>query len=223
MEPQEILNRTRKAIRDHAGNNPDKWFYANRFVFARLQLDERKTKTQIKRDLLQAQKLCPHCNKPFESGAGVHLHRRDGSRGYSLDNCTLMHPGCHIEHHKDSLCEAGIGDLGEVASPVLEKTSRRYDGKLFLYWWDINPVFLNKMDLYEAVEFVRNDTGERCHVPTPALKGFLTKERQTGRGKGNWGIKVLRERDGELAFEPGTKKNQWLFLPVVWLSEAYED
>ncbi len=49
MKPKEILEMAREEIRKTAGNDPDKWFYANRFVFARLQLDERKTKTEIKR------------------------------------------------------------------------------------------------------------------------------------------------------------------------------
>jgi len=58
MEPQDILNETRKAITDFAGDDPDRWFYANRFVFARLQLDERKTKTDIKKALLESNQPC---------------------------------------------------------------------------------------------------------------------------------------------------------------------
>jgi len=38
MEPREILQATRQAIYQYAGQDPDRWFYANRFVFARLQL-----------------------------------------------------------------------------------------------------------------------------------------------------------------------------------------
>jgi hypothetical protein len=60
-------------------------------------------------------------------------------------------------------------------------------------------------------------------VPTAALKGYLTKERQTSRGNGNWGIKVLKDRENELAFEPGNKNDKWLFLPVVWLNDTQED
>jgi len=35
------------------------------------------------------------------------------------------------------------------------------------------------MDKYEAIEFVKRDTDERerCYIPIPALKGYLTKER----------------------------------------------
>ena len=102
MEPQEILDKTRKAISDYAGNDPDKWFYANRFVFARLQLDERKTKTNVRKELLEANQLCHYCNKQFENKKGVHLHRLDGERGYSLDNCALMHSECHTKFNAEN-------------------------------------------------------------------------------------------------------------------------
>jgi hypothetical protein len=52
MTPKEILQQTRELIKNHAAGDPDRWWYANRFVFARLQLDERKNKTSIKRKLL---------------------------------------------------------------------------------------------------------------------------------------------------------------------------
>jgi len=98
-----------------------------------------------------------------------------------------------------------------------QKTSKRYEGQYFDYWWDIAPRFLDKIDNYEAIEFVKKDTNERCLVPIPALKGYLTKDRQTTRDKGNWGIRVLKGRENELAFEPGDKEGRWLFLPVLWL------
>jgi len=229
MKPQEILDKVRKAIGDYAGEDGDKWFYANRFVFARLQLDERRTKTQIKRELLEADKPCHYCEKPVENKVGVHLHRLDGERGYSIDNCVLMHPDCHKKYHAENPRGARPGrpsaQKEEVspAAPILEKVSKRYDGHSFIYWWDISPAFLGKMDYYEAVEFGKKDTGERCYVPTAALKGYLTKERQTSRGNGNWGIKVLKDREGELAFEPGNRNGTWLFLPVVWLNDKQED
>ena len=100
MELQEILTTVREAIRGYAGDDPDKWFYANRFVYARLQLDERRTKTQIKRELLQAGKPCHYYNIPFDERTGVCLHRLDEDRGYSRDNCVLMHSHCHVDHHK---------------------------------------------------------------------------------------------------------------------------
>ena len=104
--------------------------------------------------------------------------------------------------------------------PRIKQTkSKRYDGKDFDYWWDIAPGLLEHIDDYEAVEFVKKDTGKSCLVPTPALKGYLTEERQTTRGQGNWGIRVLKHREDELAFEPGNKSERWFFLPVVWRAE----
>jgi len=102
---------------------------------------------------------------------------------------------------------------------IKRKKSKRYEGMYFDYWWDIVPGFLDKIDNYEAVEFVKKDTGGKCLVPIPALRGYLTEERQTTRGQGNWGIRVLKGRENELAFEPRDKKGRWLFLPVVWLGE----
>lgn len=69
------------------------------------------------------------------------------------------------------------------------------------------------------MEFVEKDTGEHCILSARELKPFLAAQRQTTRGAGNWGVKVLRERPDELAFEPGRGGGEWLFLPVVWLSE----
>jgi len=110
-----------------------------------------------------------------------------------------------------------------------KKPSRRFNDKSFTYWWDIPPGFLGEMDNYEAIAFVKNDPAERkfCYVPIPALKGYLTKERQTNRGNGNWGIRVLNGRvlKGEdlLAFEPRSKNGKWLFLPVVWINDTRDD
>lgn len=228
MNPQEILNKTREYISDHAGSDRDKWFYANRFVFARLQLDERKTKTEVKKRLFENNPTCHYCKESIENKTGVHLHRLDDERGYSLDNCVLMHSECHKKFHAENPRGKRPGrsssqkTTGRIA-PILEKVSKRYDGKSFTYWWDISPGFSGKMDKYEAIEFVKKDTAERCYIPIPALKGYLTKERQTTRGNGNWGIKVLKDKEDQLAFEPGSKNGKWLFLPVVWLNDTQED
>ena len=99
----------------------------------------------------------------------------------------------------------------------MTKRSKRYDNKAFLYWWDIFPP-LSRLNKYEAVAFVRKDTGRWCTVAVPELKKFLTSDRQTSRGKGNWGIKVQDGRKSELGFEPGTGSRQWLFMTVAWSS-----
>jgi len=219
-----ILNKTRETISDYAGQDRDKWFYANRFVFAGLQLDERKTKTNIKKELFEADKPCYYCKEPLISKTGIHMHRIDGLRGYSLDNCVLMHPECHTRFHAENpRISKQEKPSSDETMPILEKVSQRYEDKSFLYWWDISPGFTDKMDKYEAIEFVKKDNDERCYIPIPVLKGYLTKERQTTRGNGNWGIKVLKDKEDQLAFEPGSKNGNWLFLPVVWLNDSQED
>jgi hypothetical protein len=216
MEPKEILDATRRLILEHAGDDPDRRWYANRFVFARLQLDERKTKSAIKQKLLNAGTPCHGCGKTFESQRNVHLHRLDGDKAYSEANCVLMHGQCHEQHHAAG--EAADGTSG--GEPTATKWSKRYEHKPFIYWWDIAPPLAAGLDSLEAVEFGKKDTRERCVVPAEVLKPFLSSDRQTSRGAGNWGIRVLKERPDELAFEPGAGSREWRFLPVVWLEEA---
>ena len=215
MEPDEILEHTRRLIAEHAGDDPDKWWYANRYVFARLQLDERKTKRDIKQRLLDSGVSCHQCGQPFETRKGIHFHRLDGDQGYRDGNCALMHPQCHRDYHAAHPAEARTGATYEG---MIRKVSKRYDDKAFLYWWDIAPSLAESFDDVDSVEFVKRDTKEYCSVPVEALPGFLTPERQTSRGDGNWGIRVLAERPDALAFEPGSGSDggDWRFLPVSW-------
>jgi len=223
MKLEEILETTRTRISEYADGDRDKLFYANRYVFARLQLDERKVKTQIKKRLIDGGQPCSYCGRPFESKVGLHLHRVDGHRGYSLDNCVLMHRECHERYHAEYRGRDEVGEREEttvsVGKSTLVKYSKRYDEGPFLYWWDISPSLAGALDEYEAIEFAKKDTGERCGVPPEALKGFMTSDRQTSRGRGNWGIKVLKDSPEELAFEPAKPGDNWLFLSVVWLSD----
>jgi hypothetical protein len=230
MDAKEILEATRRAISNCAGSDPDKQFYVNRFVFARLQLDERRTKTQIKKELLEADNpSCGYsgcgCGKSIDSRRGVHLHRRDTTRGYSRENCVLMHSECHTRYHAEHPPQphggTSGGDEHDSSQAVLEKASKRYEGHRFLYWWDLSAGRLDKLDRYDAVEFIKKDTSERCCVPVPALKGYLTEERRTS--KGNWSIKVLRGEEDQLAFDPGVKGGRWLCLPIIWFHEEQED
>ena len=223
MNPEEILEATRERLREYAGDDADKWWYANRFVFARLQLDERRTKTDIKKKLIESDQPCRYCGKPFESAKGICIHRIDGARGYHLDNCALMHADCHekfhIENPMQGRSKAGSAARVAEAVTVKPKESKRYEGKAFIYWWDITPNEAENLEGYEYVCFIQKDTGNRCRIPVAALMGFFTEERRTSRGKGNWGIKVLAERPGELAFEPAKGMGDWLFLPVSWRHE----
>ncbi len=249
MKPEEILEHTRRLIAEHAGDDPDEWWYANRFVFARLNLDERKTKTEVKQRLFERKAPCHHCGKAFTTRKNVHLHRLDNLKGYRDDNCVLMHDNCHEKYHKlhppkarrrrgrgrtvrESTGAArskprGVsrGRKREFKGPaesILVKRSSPYE-KSFHYWWDISPGLAEDLGEYDAVEFACKDSGASCTVPVPELKRFLTPDRRTSRGGGNWGIRVLKGREDELAFEPGRRGQRWRFLPVVWIDEREED
>lgn len=221
MEPSEILASVRKAIEEHAQGDPDSWWYANRYVFARLMLDERRTKTSIKRVLLEQRQRCHFCGEAFDGGKGIPLHRLDESRGYSDGNCVLAHQDCHEKHHADQIRKGPVSSAHPDAGGVLTKHSKRYEGPL-LYWWDVAPALAEAIDRYEAVEFVCDDTKASCLVPISVLKPLLTVDRKTSRGAGNWGIKVRKNRECELAIEPGTAKGEWTYVQVVWIQEEAE-
>jgi hypothetical protein len=223
MEPKEILEQTRQMIREHAGDDPDRWWYANRFVYARLQGDEKKTKVGIKKALIAAKQPCHACGEAFESTKGIHLHRMDGSRGYTDDNCVLMHGPCHQKWHADHPEETERPGAVSDPSPCLTKVSGRHE-KNFIYWWDIAPNLAKTLAVkYEEVEFKCDDTHARCIVPVKELLPFLTPERQTSRSGGKWGIKIRKDRPDDLAFEPPTGSDDWLYMPVTWLEEENED
>lgn len=215
MEPADILERTRAMIREYAGYSDEKQFYCNRYVFARLQLDERKTKANIRKELLRAAELCYYCKKPFDSQKNLHLHRLNSEKGYTKDNCVLLHLECHIEISRESISRKAsrLGAKGPLKT--LRKESKRYEDIYFVYWWDITPNLAEHLDDYEEVEFVKKDCGQSCRLPVAAIKGFLIEESQTTRGQGNWGIRVFKDKPDQLAFEPGAA-DDWLFLSVVW-------
>lgn len=226
MTPEEILAQARKSIEEHAQGDPDKRWYANRFVFARLQLDERQTKTAIKRRLFEQDAPCHFCGKPFAERKNVPLHRLDEDKGYSDGNCVLAHKECHEAHHNgDSRRKTDHPSRTwavKTASGTLRKHSKRYDGSFF-YWWDIAPNLADTLDRFDGVEFLCDDTGASYLVPVSELKKFLLPERQTSRGQGHWGIRVLKGHEDELAFEPGTGKGKWLYLPVTWMQQEADD
>lgn len=92
-----ILDEARAYILAGAERDSDLWFKINRYVYARLQLDERKIKDKIKSGL--GQSVCHLCGNRIRILRGSHLHRPDGSKGYSLSNAVLTHKKCHERHH----------------------------------------------------------------------------------------------------------------------------
>lgn len=231
MTLKEILSHVRRLLSEHAAGDPDKWWYANRYVFARLQLDERQTKTAVKRRLFDAGATCHACGKGFNSRRGVHLHRVNGNRGYGQANCVLLHAKCHEKHHAGGSQEVQPGGHKAPRTPKSRrykapahartalhvKESKRHEGKPFLYWWDITSMDIKRLNAGESMAFAQEDTGRRCILTAATLKEFLTPERRTTRRGGNWGIKVLKDRRTELAFEPGRADKAWRFLRVDWV------
>jgi len=65
---EEILEQTRKLIQIASQGDPDAWFEINRWVYARLQLDERRKQELTKKsDLYNKQRgLCHLCKKEIE-------------------------------------------------------------------------------------------------------------------------------------------------------------
>lgn len=227
MELDEILRQTKAMIQDYAGSDPDKLFYANRYVFARLQLSERQAKALIKRQLMEAGAKCYGCNGVIDSPKRINVHRLDGNLGYSLKNCVLMHGECHEKFHREHPSNGNQRttdhETAHASVKIHTKLSKRYEGHSYLYWWDITPSGATKLTRYDQIKFILKDTGAYCSLPPAAIAGFLTQDRQTSRHEGNWGIKVMRSRENELAFEPGVKGKDWLFLPVVWKPADYSD
>lgn len=60
--------------------------------------DEIRVKRPIKKQLWdRGIGSCQACNQPFGPLKGVEIHRKDGARGYSADNCELLCRECHQE------------------------------------------------------------------------------------------------------------------------------
>ena len=93
-----VLNNARFVILLAAGNDIDKRFKLNRWVFSRLQQDEIRVKRPIKQRLWEnGMRSCPACGEEFASLKGVEIHRKDESLGYSEANCELLCRECHQE------------------------------------------------------------------------------------------------------------------------------
>lgn len=220
--PGEILAEVRERLVAFAGEDPDRWFYANRFVFARLQLDERKTKVRVKKHLIESKGACHGCGKPFASAKGIHLHRLDGERGYSRADCVLMHPECHRALH--AAAEAARptnlpSDADQMPTGVVSKESRRYAEVAWVYWWDVSPTLHARLGDLGMIELVRKDDGARALVDAGVLRTALTPARQTSRGQGNWGLRIFPEEEEILRVESPGPRAGWPGIALTWLTE----
>jgi len=95
-----ILELVRNEIKN-ISQDEDEQFKINRWIFARLQGDERIVKEKIKKELYGESPNCNMCKKDLRPKSGFHIHRLDQNRGYSKDNCVLLCVECHKKcHHK---------------------------------------------------------------------------------------------------------------------------
>jgi len=91
-----ILSQVRSALSQADPEDANLRFKLNRWVYARLQLDERREKPAIKHRLWDGGKWrCPIDGTGAESLKGLDLHRIDPTLGYSVENCVLLHRLCH--------------------------------------------------------------------------------------------------------------------------------
>ena len=68
-------------------------------------------------------------------------------------------------------------------------------------WVVLASLALRHRDKLGEIHFIKKDTGEKAVVKAASLLPLLTQSRQTSRGAGNWGNKVLPDRPGEVAIE----------------------
>ena len=94
----ELLNHVRFIVTLAAGEDSDLRFKLNRWVFSRLLQDEIRIKRPVKQKLWEdGMRACQACNQEFKTLKAVELHRKDGSKGYSAENCELLCRECHQE------------------------------------------------------------------------------------------------------------------------------
>ena len=93
---RQILEQVRSQIKEVAGGKPNDWFKINRYVYARLLLDERKRKPK-KTDLFDKQKgLCWICKERIDNIKDTDTHRINEELGYDdANNVVLVHRSCH--------------------------------------------------------------------------------------------------------------------------------
>ena len=70
MTPKSILNEVRRLLDEHSCGDPDKLWYARRYVFQRLHLEERAEKSVIKKELLAGKPRCHFCKRDIKEKRG---------------------------------------------------------------------------------------------------------------------------------------------------------
>ncbi len=96
---KELLGTVRRGIAETAGEDQAAAFAMRRYIYIRLQQDERGTPAERKKlKLLRFDEQggkCAICGRPFDALKGTNLHRLDAVKGYALENVELVHASCH--------------------------------------------------------------------------------------------------------------------------------
>ena len=104
----------------------------------------------------------------------------------------------------------------EMVDGVLAKESSRYKDKSYLYWWDIDPQFLERLRYASFLGLLRKDSGHKCLIDTKILIPLLTPERQSTRKHKSWGLRVLVGRESEVMID-SPKESPPPFIKVTWI------
>jgi hypothetical protein len=93
---RKIFEHAKTLIMEASGSSADDWFYVNRFVYVRLQLEERSKKPK-KRALFRKQSgKCYLCKEPIENLKDTDIHRLNEKKWYLEEgNAVLVHRTCH--------------------------------------------------------------------------------------------------------------------------------
>jgi hypothetical protein len=93
---RKIFEHTKTLITEASGLSIDDWFYINRFVYARLQLEERARRPKKKVLLSKQNGKCYLCKKPIVNLKDTDIHRLNQDKWYDEEgNAVLVHRACH--------------------------------------------------------------------------------------------------------------------------------
>jgi len=91
-----ILEHAKALITEASSSSANDWFYINRFVYARLQREERDKKPEKGALSHKQNGKCYLCKKPIENMEDTDIHRLNRDRWYLEEgNSVLVHRTCH--------------------------------------------------------------------------------------------------------------------------------
>jgi len=99
--------------------------------------------------------------------------------------------------------------------------SKRYDDKYWTYWWDLTTSDIERLQNGESLRFFRKDDSLYAIVSPDDLLPHLKPKNQTSRGRGNWGVRTLQDKQQAMRIEvPGTSYEDWPSISVTWQEQT---